>query len=38
MDNFADIYDNLKCGTNFDGLIGKKIKLKKINKKKERSG
>ena len=29
MDYFADIYDNLKCGTNFDGLIGKKIKLKK---------
>lgn len=29
MDTLADIYDNLKSGDNFDGLVGKKRKLKK---------
>jgi len=29
MDTLAYIYDNLKSGDNFDGLVGKKRKLKK---------
>jgi len=32
MDTLVDINDNLKSGANFDGLIDKKRKLKKINK------